>query len=173
MVLKLPRTQKRMFWAFEKSIFRFFINFWLAKLKHQKLFKSKFGHRKLLRKWFWSYLELKSECSERLKRAFFSFLQSFERWSWNRFLGKWDSVSKTFCVKSALFGTFRKMLFSFYLITIDNLCYNFWMFWMFWMFPFEYSTGATTMVIILWEFLMFYQIFLSPQVKRSVEQLKT
>ena len=101
-----------MFWAFEKSIFQFFTNFWVAKLKpysgnvtesvknylnqnlimalklpwsqnkcserlkraffqffpnfggeseakRSSLFKSKFGHRKLLRKWFWSYLEPK------------------------------------------------------------------------------------------------------------------
>ena len=33
MVLKLPWAQKRMFWAFEKSIFQFFANFWLTKLK--------------------------------------------------------------------------------------------------------------------------------------------
>ena len=49
-----------------------------SEVKSSKLFKTKFGHRKLLRKWFWSYLELKNECSERLKRAFFSFLQIFE-----------------------------------------------------------------------------------------------
>ena len=30
------------------------------------------------------------------------------------------------------------------------------------------DTWATTMVIILREFLMFYQVFLSPQVKRSL-----
>ena len=52
--------------------------FWESEAKCSKLFRSKFGHRKLLRKWFWSYLELKNECSERLKRAFFSFLQIFE-----------------------------------------------------------------------------------------------
>ena len=44
--------------------------FWESEAKRSELFKSKFGHRKLLRKWFWSYLELKNECSERLKRAF-------------------------------------------------------------------------------------------------------
>ena len=51
--------------------------FWESKAKHRKLFKSKFGHRKLLRKWFWSYLKLKNECSGHLKKAFFSFLQIF------------------------------------------------------------------------------------------------
>ena len=43
--------------------------------RHQKLFESKFGYRKLIRKLFWSYLELKNECSARFKIAFFSFLQ--------------------------------------------------------------------------------------------------
>ena len=67
-----------MLWTFENSIFLV-----LRKLlsdevetaslesesKLQKLFKSKFYHMKLLRKW--SYLDLKNECSERLNRANF------------------------------------------------------------------------------------------------------
>ena len=32
-----------------------------SEAKLSKLFKSKFGHRKFVRKWFWSYLELKNE----------------------------------------------------------------------------------------------------------------
>ena len=159
MVLKLYWAQERMFWAFEKSIFQFFANFWVTKLKpfswkvrpsvqnylnrnlvigsflengfeatlssktnvvsvwkehfsvfckflsdevetifweseakHSKLFKSKFGHRKLLRKLFWSYLYLKKERPERLKKRFWIFLQIFERRSWNHFLGKWGKV---------------------------------------------------------------------------------
>ena len=47
--------------------------FWESEAKRSKLFKSKFSHRKLLRKCFQSYLEVKSECSERLKKIFFSF----------------------------------------------------------------------------------------------------
>ena len=153
-VSKLPWAQKRVFWAFEKTIFQSFANFWVTKLKpfsgkvtrsvqnwlnqnffkgsflengfeatltsktnvlsvwkyhfsvfckflsdevetifwesqakRSRLFKSKFGQRKLLRKWFRSYLELKNECSERLKLPFFSFLQIFEWRSSNRFLG--------------------------------------------------------------------------------------
>ena len=50
---------------------------WESETKHQKLFKSKFYHMKLLRKWFWSYLELKNECSERLKTVFFSYFANF------------------------------------------------------------------------------------------------
>ena len=59
-----------------------------SEAKRSKLFKSKFGRRKFLRKWFWSYLELESECSERLKKPYFSFLQIFEWQSWNCFLEK-------------------------------------------------------------------------------------
>ena len=68
--------------------------FWDSERKRSKLFKSKFGHRKLLRKWFWSYLQPENECSERLKRAFFSFLQIFEWRRWNSFLGKWGKALK-------------------------------------------------------------------------------
>ena len=35
--------------------------FWESEAKRSELFKSKFGHRKLLRKWFWSYLEPKKK----------------------------------------------------------------------------------------------------------------
>ena len=164
MVLKLPWAEKRMLWAFEKSIFQFFADFWVAKLKQfsgklresvlsyldqklikgsflengfegilsskanvpsvwkrhfsvfckflsdkvetvfwesevkqSKLFKSKIDHMNFLRKWYWSKLELKSECFRRLKRSFFIFfLQIFEWGSWNRFLGKWDNTAKLF-----------------------------------------------------------------------------
>ena len=173
MVLKLRWAEKRMFWAFEESIFQFFADFWVTKLKpfsrkerqsvqdywnqnlvlgsllengfeatlsskrnvlsvwkgyfsvfckffsdkveiifweseakHSKLFKSTFGNRKLLRKWFWSYLVLKNECCERLKRAFFSFLKIFEWRSWNRFLGKRGNAAKTFLIKSTLLRAF-------------------------------------------------------------------
>ena len=33
MVLKLPWAETRMYWAFEKSIFQFFVDFWVTKLK--------------------------------------------------------------------------------------------------------------------------------------------
>ena len=153
MILKLLSARKRMFSGFEKTIFQFFANFWVTKVEtifweneanRSKLFQSKFDHRKLLRKWFWScinvknecserflllwkflsgeietifcesqarrsklvkskfgysnllrkwfwsYLQLKNECSQRMKRTFFNFLQIFEWRSWNNFLGKWS-----------------------------------------------------------------------------------
>ena len=51
--------------------------FWERETKLWKLFISKFGHRNLLRKWFWRYLELKNECSKSLKRTFFSVFANF------------------------------------------------------------------------------------------------
>ena len=162
MVLKLPWARKRMFWAFEKTIFQLFANFWVTKLKplsgkrresvrhclnqnfvigtflvngfeatlssktnvlsvgkrhfsifwkclsdevetifreseakRSKLFKSKFGRRKFVRKWFWSYLELKNECSERLEKTFFNILKMFEWRSWNHYQGKLGKAFKT------------------------------------------------------------------------------
>ena len=58
---------------------------WKSYAKRSKLFKSKFGPGKLLRKWFRRYLELKNECCGHLKRAFFSFLQAFEWKTSNHF----------------------------------------------------------------------------------------
>ena len=55
---------------YENSLFAIFceflsdeveIVFWENEAKHSIVFKSKFGHRKLVRKWFWSYLEVKNE----------------------------------------------------------------------------------------------------------------
>ena len=80
--------------------------FWKREAKHNNLVKSKFGHRKLLRKCFRSYLELTYECSKRSKRSFFSFLHVFEWRSWDRFLGKQDRALNTFKFK---FGH-RKLL---------------------------------------------------------------
>ena len=70
MPFKLPWVEKRIFWTSEFDIFPFFCKFlsdkvetvyWIGKAMHSKLFKSKFGHTKLFRKWFWNYLEFKSK----------------------------------------------------------------------------------------------------------------
>ena len=50
---------------------------WEIEAKRLILFKLELCHTKLLRKWFWSYLELKNKFCERLKIVFFSFLQIF------------------------------------------------------------------------------------------------
>ena len=71
------------------------ITFRESEAKRPKLFKSKFGHQKFLRKWFWSYLELKKEYCEPLERTFYSFLQVSAWPSWNHFQGKWSKASET------------------------------------------------------------------------------
>ena len=48
--------------------------FCVSELKRSKPFKSKCGQRKLHRNRFWSYFELKNECSKHLKKSFFGFL---------------------------------------------------------------------------------------------------
>ena len=72
---------------------------WESEAKHSKLFKSKFGHQNLLRKWFWSNLELKAEGCEPLKRAFFRFLQVSEWRKWNHFLRNLGKAFKTIQIK--------------------------------------------------------------------------
>ena len=69
--------------------------FWESEANCLKMFQSKFGHRKLVRKWLWSYLDLKNQCSDRLKRAFFSFVQILEWRSLNHFLEKISKALKT------------------------------------------------------------------------------
>ena len=90
-------------WALQNCIFHFFVNLLVTKLKpffgeseanKSKLFKFKVVHSKYFRKRFWSYLEVKTECCKPLKMSFFSFLQIFERQSWNRFFEKWDKTFK-------------------------------------------------------------------------------
>ena len=68
--------------------------FWEIKRKRSKLFQSKFGHKKLLRKCLWSYVQLKNECCECLKRAFSVFLRIFHWRSWDHFLGRWGKAFK-------------------------------------------------------------------------------
>ena len=68
--------------------------FWEIKRKRSKLFQWKFGHKKLLRKCLWSYLQLKNYCCECLKRAFSDFLQIFHWRSWDHLLGRWGKAFK-------------------------------------------------------------------------------
>ena len=88
-------------WKEHFSIFCKFLSdevetiFWEGKAKRSKLFKWNLDHRKVVKKWFWSYLEHQNEYCERLKRAFFRFLVVFECRSWNHFLGKWGKPYKT------------------------------------------------------------------------------
>ena len=88
--------------------------FWKKEARRSTLFKSKFSHRKLLRKWFWSYLKLENECFECLKGAFLSFLQSFEWRSWERFLGKggkaFDTLNQNLVIGSFLVNGFEATL---------------------------------------------------------------
>ena len=80
--------------------------FWERQGKRSRLFKSKFRSRKLLRKWFWSYLELKKKFCERLKRALFRFLQLFESQSWNHFWRTLEKSIQRYLNQHLVIGTF-------------------------------------------------------------------
>ena len=80
--------------------------FWENEAKGSKLFKSKFGHRKLLRKWFWSYLELKNECSEHLKKTFCKFLQNFWVMKLKPFSRKVRQSVQSYLKKNLVIGNF-------------------------------------------------------------------
>ena len=82
------------------------IIFWKSEAKRSRLFKSNFGHRKPLRKWFCSYFELENECSETFEKAILQFFEKFEWRSWNLFLGKRCNATKTFSIKPTLLGAF-------------------------------------------------------------------
>ena len=85
MVLEVPSTKSQCSERFKRSLFSCLqflsdeveIIFWESKAKRSKLFKSKLGDRKLLRKWFYRYFQLNTECSERFKRALLSSFQIF------------------------------------------------------------------------------------------------
>ena len=94
--LSLLWAQKEMLWEFEKDIFQFFVNFWVTKLK---VFSRKVGQNvqnylthSLVILRFWSYLELKNECSKHLKKVFFSVLQIFDWRTSNRFLLEFKTI---------------------------------------------------------------------------------
>ena len=116
MVLKVPWAQKQLLRAFEKGIFQFFASFWVTKLKPSSC------HRKCLKEWFWSFLQLKKEYSQRLKRSFFNFLQIFKWRSWNGFLGvghrkllrKW--FSRYLELKNEYSECFKRSVFSIFQI---------------------------------------------------------
>ena len=77
-----------------------------SEAKHWNVFKSKCGHRKLLRKRFWSYFELKKECSEHLKRSFFSFFANFSVTKLKPFSGKVRQSVQTYLNQNLVIASF-------------------------------------------------------------------
>ena len=84
---------------------------WESEAKSQKFFKSKFGHRELIRKLFWSYLEFKNECSERFKIAFFSFFTFFSLTKWKPLPGKVRQSAKNFLNPNLVIGNLLENCF--------------------------------------------------------------
>ena len=86
-------------------------SFWVSELKRSKLFKSKFGHRKLRRNRFWSNFELKNECSKHSKKSFFSFLLILSDEVEKNFLEKWRKAFEAIWIKIWSSEGFYKIVF--------------------------------------------------------------
>ena len=99
-------------WKWHFSIFCKFLGdevktiFWESEAKRWKLFKRKFNRCKFFRKWFWSYIDLKNECSEPWNWHFSVFLRFFGWQTWNRSLAKQDITFKKFHIKFPLLRAF-------------------------------------------------------------------
>ena len=113
-----------------KRAFSAFCKFLKIKLKRPKLFKSKLGHSKLLKKWFWNYLELKNEYCQRLKWAFFIFVQVFEWRSWNHFLViasvLENGFEAPFSSKTNVLRVWKEHFLSFLQVLNDKVATLFW-----------------------------------------------
>ena len=110
MVLKLPWSQKLIVINLWKWHFSDLCKFLIgnvdtlireSEVKRWKLFKSKFGHRKYFRKWFWSYLDAKNEFFEQFKIAFLIFFTIFEVTELEPFSGKVKQSSQN-CFNQSL-----------------------------------------------------------------------
>ena len=111
---------KRMFWTLENGIFQFFQIFEWRRWNSFLLKWSKaYLNPKLV---LASILESGLQATLREKRKFWTvgncIFQFFAKF-WAAKL-KRGSPSKSFCIKSALLVDFKKMLFNFYLIALDN-----------------------------------------------------
>ena len=109
-----------------------------SETKWSKLFKSRFGHRKPLRKWFLGYLQLENECSESFKKTCSSFLPIFEWLSWNLFSGKSRQSLQDYLNSKLVIRSF-----------LEN--------------GFEATLGSKTNVLSIWkgEFLVFYNFWVT------------
>ena len=115
-------------WKKHFSIFCKFLSdevetvFWESEANRSELFKSKFDHWKLLIKSFWSYLELKNECSARLKRAFFSFFANFWVTKLKLFSTKVRQSVENYLNQNLVIWSFYKTGFEAFWSSIPRLC---------------------------------------------------
>ena len=104
-LLKLPWSQKRIFWEFENEFLNFFAHFSVNKLKMflgkarqsiQNCVNPKLDIEKILENGFETTLRWKADILLNLilKKAIFSFSHIFESRSWNRLLWKQGKAFK-------------------------------------------------------------------------------
>ena len=116
------RVWNKHFWVFCKFLSdEIETFFWKSEAKRSKVFKSKFGHRKLLRKMFWGYLELKNECSERLK-SIFQFPANFWMLKLKLFSGKRTQSVQNYWKHNLVIGSFVESGFKATFSSKDHFC---------------------------------------------------
>ena len=79
---------------------------WESEAKRSTLYKSKFGHRKLLRKWFWSYLELKKRMFWAFEKSILQFFINFSLTKLKPFLEKVRQSIKSYLNQYFVIGSF-------------------------------------------------------------------
>ena len=138
-ILSLWKEHFSVFWKFLSDYVETI--FWKSEAKRWTLLKPKFSHRKFLRKWLWSYLELKDECCECLKRAFVFYFANFWVIKLKPFSGKvrqsvqnylnrklviWSFVGSFLVLKHECSKRLKRALFSFCKFLSDEVETIFW-----------------------------------------------
>ena len=129
MFLKLPWARKRMFWAFEKSFFQLFANFWVTKLKLfsgkgwqsvQDCLSENLGIRIFLENGFGETLRAQ-------KRIFWAFEEYFQLFV-NFWVTKWKPCSgkvrqnvQNYLLKNLVIGSFFEKYFEATLSSKENV----------------------------------------------------
>ena len=119
MFLKLPWARKRMFWAFEKSLFQLFANFWVTKLKLfsgkgrqsvQDCLSENLGIRIFLENGFGETLSSKTN----LLSVWKEYLQLFVNFwvtKWKPCSGKVRQNVQSYLLKNLVIGSFLEKYF--------------------------------------------------------------
>ena len=114
-------------WIEHVSVFWKFLSdeiesiFWESEGKCSKLLKSQFDYRKLLRKRFWSYREVKNDCSELLKRPFFYLFLDLSVKNLKPFFRKVRQSVQNYLIQNLVIGSFLEIGFEVTLSSNTNV----------------------------------------------------
>ena len=119
MFLKLPWARKRMFWAFEKSFFQLFANFWVTKLKLfsgkgwqsvQDCLSENLGIRIFLENGFGETLSSKTNLLS-VWKEYFQLFVNFWVTKWKPCSGKVRQNVQSYLLKNLVIGSFSEKYF--------------------------------------------------------------